>query len=220
MFKLFKRKPKTVNGLIGAWGLSDWWLSEFSFDEQNEIVNVLINSDMMERGNIYTEGNYYYDKSELPKDRKNLFLILAGWATHFQKPETNHIAFKLFKKAESLIVSDSDIVDLHYYYQNKIEVYYRNRKENPETLEIAIDACEKQIEIAPYVKTEIHKRDLEKFGSTRYDIHHVGFKQLRIIEEKRGNYQKAVELAKSALSQGWAGNWEKDIERIQKKRSK
>ena len=61
---------------------------------------------------------------------------------------------------------------------------------------------------------------MEKYGSTRYDIHHVGFKQLRIIEEKRGNYQKAIELAKSALNQGWAGNWEKDIERIQKKQNK
>jgi hypothetical protein len=220
MLNLFKRKPKEVKGLIGAWGLSDWWLNEFTTDEQNYIVDKLVKNDMFQRGNILTEGDYYYDDSELHKQKASLFRTLGGYATNFQKPETRHIAYKFIEKAERLISENSDVVDLHYYYHNKIGIYYRNRNEDNDALNKAIDACEHQIKIAFEAKKEIHKRDIQETGVTRYDIHHRGFTQLRIIEEKQGNYLKAIELAKEAMKQGWAGDWEKDIERLQKKLNK
>ncbi|RLD75296.1 MAG: hypothetical protein DRJ07_18300 [Bacteroidetes bacterium] len=217
---LFKRKPKEVGGVIGAWGLSEWWLSEFTVEEQNQLVDKLVKSDMFQRGNIYTKGEYYYDISELPGELISLPRRLISWATFVQKPETRHIAYKLANMAESLINDQMDIVDLYFYYHNKIGVYYRNRNEDPDSLDIAIEACKKQIEIAPDAKAEMHKRDLERFGETRYDIGNVGFKQLRIIEEKRGNYQEALKLSHDAKKQRWAGNWDKDIERLHKKLNK
>ena len=46
---------------------------------------------------------------------------------------------------------------------------------------------------------------------------HKGFGQLAIIEEKRKNFEAAIQISKAALEQGWAGDWEKRIERCSKK---
>jgi len=46
---------------------------------------------------------------------------------------------------------------------------------------------------------------------------HTGYKQLCIIREKQGNWQEVIRLAKQAKSEGWAGDWDKRIDRAKKK---
>lgn len=205
MINLFKKKPKLIGGYFGRLGLNDWWYSEFSRDEQDFIIEKLLhNLSWLNGENCFTEGSDgAFDGPPAS--------TLANFSTHFSSAKTGHIAIKFILKAESFITNKFSLIDLHYFYSSKINIFYKSRDERPNALEIAIDACKKQIEIAPQVKVHL----IKEFG--REDIYHDGFKQLRIIEEKRGNYKTAIEIAKSALEQGWAGSWDRDIERIEKK---
>jgi len=49
---------------------------------------------------------------------------------------------------------------------------------------------------------------------------HPGYKQLCIIREKQGNWQEVVRFAEQAKSEGWAGDWDKRIEKAKKKLDK
>ena len=42
---------------------------------------------------------------------------------------------------------------------------------------------------------------------------HLGFRQLAIILEKRGEFEEAIQISKRAQAQGWNGDWEKRIAR-------
>ena len=46
---------------------------------------------------------------------------------------------------------------------------------------------------------------------------HAGYRQLRIIEEKLGNWALARALCKQAKAEGWADDWDHHIGRIDKK---
>jgi hypothetical protein len=49
---------------------------------------------------------------------------------------------------------------------------------------------------------------------------HKGYQQLAIILEKQGKLEEAIKLCKQAAEQGWAGDWEKRVERYRKKVTK
>ncbi len=38
IFNIFKKESKQVQGKIGYFGLSDWWLSNFSVEEREHII--------------------------------------------------------------------------------------------------------------------------------------------------------------------------------------
>jgi hypothetical protein len=46
---------------------------------------------------------------------------------------------------------------------------------------------------------------------------HTGYKQLCIIRDSEGNYSEVIRLAEQAKSEGWAGDWDKRIEKAKKK---
>jgi tetratricopeptide (TPR) repeat protein len=102
------------------------------------------------------------------------------------------------------------VVDLHFVYHNMIELNYRDRNRNPDALAIAIDACRKQIALAPQA-AEAFRREWRVLPRP------LGFWQLAVILEKQGNYAEAITLATQALHQGWAGDWEKRIARCNKR---
>jgi hypothetical protein len=49
---------------------------------------------------------------------------------------------------------------------------------------------------------------------------HLGYERLAISAEKAGNYEKAITFSRDAKLQGWAGDWDKRIERCQQKATK
>lgn len=73
-----------------------------------------------------------------------LFGALAGW---FYSEDDRHIAHKILNKAFDL-ADDAEVLDVHFLYQQAIETYLRDRKK-PEFRRAAVDACWKQIELAP-----------------------------------------------------------------------
>ena len=129
--------------------------------------------------------------------------------------------FNLFKKKKSEPIeiiqettsySKSSILDKHFKYLEKIQFHYSNREKDNLELEKAIEYCKKQIEISKISRRAF----LDEYNGDNLPAH-TWFKQLAIIEEKRKNYQSAIDLSKQALEEWWNWDWEKRIERNEKK---
>jgi tetratricopeptide (TPR) repeat protein len=205
LFNSLKSKPK-IQGEIGYFGLTEWWLSEFSEDEQNYIIKTF--QPLGSTGESLVKGEILSTSGTA----MGLLSSLAGW---FGKKEDRVIAYRMLKKAEELIDEKTDILDMHFFYQSKLEIYYRNRENDPNALEEAINACKKQIGIAPKVAVAFKK----EYGDATL-LSHKGFEQLAIIEEKQKNFEAAIDISQKALEQGWVGDWQKRIERCKKKLNK
>jgi tetratricopeptide (TPR) repeat protein len=202
VFNFFKKESKQIKGSIGYLGLTDWWLSAFSEPEREYIVKTFQPLGASEESLIKGDISY---TSETPI---GLLSALAGW---FNKKDDRTIAYRMIKKAEEMINDSTNILNIHFLYQNKLEIYYRNRDNDPDAIEKAIEACKQQIEISPKAKIAFKKAYKDSPLPS-----HKGFEQLAIIEEKQKNFEPAIKISREALKQGWAGDWKKRIERCQK----
>lgn len=193
-----------IGGQIAYFGLQDWWLNDLTSDERNTILAVYQPMTFGGgSGNSLIDGNV----SRSGGTAIGLLWMLAGW---FKKPEHRTIGYKIIKKAERMVCSDTKILDLHFLYQTKMEVYYRNRNNDEFALPLAIEACKQQIAISEKAKIAF----LEEYGSLPS---HEGYKQLCIIMEKQKNFEEVIRLSKIAREQGWVGDWDKRIEKCEKR---
>ncbi|MFT6140452.1 MAG: hypothetical protein ACI8UC_001288 [Psychromonas sp.] len=200
IFNLFKKKSK-VNGIIKYLNLEQWWLDELSDEERKTILKTYypLGSD-----NSIIEG-------EILNSSQTQLHFLWGLIDWFNKPELRHVAYKIIDKAETLINEQSVPLDIHFLYGEKLKVCYKERDLRPNGLGLAIQTCEQQIENAQSAAKafrEQHGSDLPA---------HRGYTQLAIVLEKQKNYSEAIALCEQAKYQGWAGDWEKRIERCNKK---
>jgi hypothetical protein len=195
-----------IEGEIGYLGLVDWWLSTFTQAERDYIE---------ERYKPFSLGGNPagLTKGKIWKTTQTPAMFLSGLASWFRKPEDRHIARRLLAKAEE--VAGEDILGLHFTYLGMIENFYRDREKDPEAFDAAVAACEKQIAIALQA-AEFFKRKYPKSSLPG----HSGFVQLAIIREKQGSYAEAIRLSRTALQQGWYGDWEKRIARCEKKQKR
>lgn len=191
-------KPEIeIHGGIGFYGLEEWWLESFSDAERRRIMSK------------YPLENLLGEKIQGSSQSLLGYLTtLAGW---FKSPEDKAIRFKIIRRAEESITQNSSAVDLHFFYLRRMEAYYRYRDEDNGALAEAIKSAKNQIDIS----LDVAKEWSSEFGGNLPA--HSGFKQLCIIREKEGNYAEAIELAKRASSEGWAGDWDKRIERMLKR---
>ncbi len=192
-----KNETNTIGGYISKYNLTDWWLLTFNKEEREYIVN--------KYGSDLIEGQPYFNTE--------VYCFLGNLSSWFSTKKDLSISLRILEKAESLFNYNSSITDEHFYYMNNIEIYYKDR-ENNTSFEKTIEYCNKQISISNKVKTSFLKEDNDTLQS------HVGFKQLAIIEEKRGNLQKALELSKQAQIEGWNGDWDDRIAKLEKKLKK
>ncbi len=204
MFNIFK-KEKQIEGEIGYYGLVDWWTNTFSQEERAHIEEIFHPMGADPNSKPLTEGKIEYSS----QNGSGLLWALAGW---FNKPGDRPIARKIIQKAEELAKAGGDILDLHFSFQQEIEIYYRDRDTDPTALEKAIKACEDQIRIAP----EAAKAFLKEYPHQTLPAH-VGYTQLAIIFKKQGKYKKLMEICEQAKKQGWSGDWDKRIEEAKKK---
>lgn len=198
MFKLFHQQEK-IEGAIAYYHLQDWWLHAFTQEERSHIESVFHPLGTDPKRKPLTEGKIEYSS----QNAAGLLHALAGW---FNNPQDRHIAHKIIEKANELAQSGSDALTLHFTLQQEIDIYYRERNNDPAALGKAIKACEEQIRIAPQAAQQF----LQKYPIQRLP-RHVGYSQLAIILKKQGNYQRVIELCEQAKKQGWAGDWDKRI---------
>lgn len=201
----FFGEKENIKGTIGYFNLSDWWLSEFTVKERAYIQDRF--QPLGFSGNSLTEGNI----TSTSQTAIGLLSGLSGW---FSKKEDRYIAYKLIAKAEELISNKSRILDIHFLYSTKVEFLYKDRDSVPQGLEKAIEACQQQIDYSNKAAIAFKKQHNDSLPS------HKGYQQLVIIKEKQKNFLEAINLSEKALKQGWAGDWEKRIERCKKKQQK
>ncbi len=195
-------KSRKTKGLIGYLGLEEWWSPEFSTDERRYIIETFqplgSSNDSLISGTV----------SSTRQTAVGLLRSLAGW---FTKEKDRPIAYKFLKKAEELIKSEGSVLDAHFLYGRKIEIYYKDRNK-PGYLEKAIEACNQQIALAEKA-AEAFRREYKESSL----LAHKGYKQLAIILEKQKKCKETIELCEKARKQGWTGDWAKRIERCRKK---
>ena len=205
MFNLFKSQ-KNIGGEIAYHKLTEWWLETFNKQEQDYIVKTF--QPLGSSGEALIKGEIQYSSGSAV----SLLANLAGW---FKNVKDRQIGYRLLDKAEKLIDDNTNILDIHFFYQNKLEFYYRFREEDQESLNTAIGACKKQIELSPNAILAFKKEyEHEKLPM------HTGYEQLAIILEKQEKYDEVIDLCKQAKEQMWNGEWDKRIERCLKKKSK
>lgn len=207
MFGLFNKKPE-IKGNLGYYGLEDWWLNAFTQEERNHIEHVYQPMGLDTNSKPLTEGEITWSSGTAA----GLLHALAGW---FNNPRDREIAKKIINKAEELAPVEGDILDRHFTLSEKMVIYYRERETTPDGLEKAIQACRDQIAIAP----QAAKALLKEYPEQELPAH-AGYSQLRIILEKQGKFDEAIEVCEQAKKQGWADDWDKMIETLNKKKIK
>lgn len=205
MFGWIKSKQK-IEGQIGYLGLVEWWLSAFNDKEREYIERVYQPMGHQPNSRQLTQGTISYTS-------QTATALLSGLATWFTKGDDASIASKILAKAEE--IGQSDTLDLHFTYQGMIQLYYRRRDVEPNALDKAIEACKKQIALAPKAAKEFRR----EYPGNPLPAH-IGYTQLAIILEKQKEYAEAIHLCKQAQSQGWNEDWKKRIERCQAKLDK
>lgn len=207
MFGLFNKKSE-IKGEIGYFKLQDWWFSAFTQEERNHIEEVFHPMGSDPSSKPLTQGDLSYTS----QTAAGLLQALAGW---FNNPRDREIAKKIITKAEELAPTGGNVLDRHFTLSEKMVIYYREREASPEAMEKAIQACREQIAMAP----EAAKAFLKEYPWQPLPAH-AGYRQLRIILEKQGKFDEAIELCEQAKQQGWSGNWDKQIETLKKKKQK
>ena len=186
-------------GDIFRYGLDEWWLSEFSQSEREQIADTY--RPMGTSGRPLVEGN----ATRQPELHPGPFL--ANLATWVAKPALGDLALRIAEKAASFDTLPSDLTQAHFMFANLCKVFYRFRDTQPGAIDKAVWACEQDIALSP----KLNPRSL----GGGVVVAHYCFKQLSIIEEKRGNLDRAISLCREAIAQGWNGDWEKRITRIE-----
>ena len=197
----FKRKPKESEQPQNPdkpTRLSDWWKTTFTKDEQDYILSKGIPLDAI------IEPSSSPARSLHP---------LAGY---FSTSPDRTIARRFLEKVEESLKTDEvRVLDRHLAYSAMIPIYYSDRDTDPEALDLAIHACERQIALAAQAGAQW----TAEYPDSPLPSHR-GFTQLAIIREKEGNYTEAIKLSQDALRQAWDGDWEKRIMRCEKRMSK
>ena len=209
-----------IKGPIGTLGLEDWFTTALDDEEQGFLTVAyarLANRDVLvteDSGDIYAQRSVRQGR---------MGWRFGGLAHTFRDPEYRHIARRIIQKGEQVCILN-DVLDLHFVYAWMIDIYYRDRDTTPTGLAETISVCQKQIDISDAAKEAF----LSAPPTHPYDYlwkdpelpGHPGYRRLCIIREKQREYEEAIRLATQALDQGWNDNWQKRIDRCQKRLKK
>ncbi len=195
-----------IHGEIGYFNLQNWWLNELTNTERTTILRVYIplgsdSSSLIKGHTIYSSGNP--------------LRLLNGLASWFDKAETESILRKILLEAEKQLTKSESILDIHFFYHNKIKFTYKQRNSNSTAINDTIKNCEAQISISIDTANEFKSQ----YKNTSLPSH-LGYKQLSIILEKQKQFEKALSVCEKAQNEGWAEDWGKRIERLKKRITK
>lgn len=201
-------KRHDTGGYLGFYGLTDWWNSEFSNSEKETILKRYIPFSL---GEPNKQPLIFGNITNTSQSKVHFLYTLSSW---FKSKEYIDIALKIISKAESEVDTNTEILDLHFLHSTQVEMYYKLRDFDSKYLNMAIEACIFQIELAPQAKIAFEKVYVGPLPR------HKGYEQLSIIYEKNKQYKEAIMICKQAFDQKWSGDWKKRIERCKNKLDK
>jgi len=180
---------------------AEWWRRSFSEEEKNTIRELF-----QPMGAVSMESIVFSDDPN----------TLATLAAYLKREPIRHLGYRLLDRADMLVSEQTRPSSLHFFFAVRGDFYYRWRDIDPDALEEAAESYRRQISLAPSIMEDM-VMDID--GVQRLPAH-AGYRQLRVLEEKRGNYPLARALCVKAKEQGWADDWDKQIARLDKKIAK
>lgn len=194
---------QNVGGEIAYYGLTDWWLNEFTAQERR-LINATFKP--MGRQRNLDEGN-------VSKSSASVVDFLGNLASWFKKAELYSIGKKILEEGERHYSNSKDVLDCHFFCHSAITVHYANRDGDPEAMERAIYFCKKQIALAPKAKKKFLSDPM--WGTLP---RHTGYTQLAVIYEKQKRFKEAISICEEALAAGWnTDDCTHRLERLKKK---
>lgn len=178
----------------------DWWRNAFTQEERRQIEDTF-----QPIGGIPAET---LARSEDPSD-------LANLAGYLKTEALRHLGYRVLDRAESLLTPSTRTLSRHFYLQERGDFYYRWRDVDEGAFEQSISAYERQVSMAGEALKAFKAGPDGGFIPA-----HAGYRQLRIVREKQGDYAAALQLCEQAKQEGWSDDWDKHIARIKKKCSK
>lgn len=200
---------REIRGQIGYFGLEDWWLTEFSKEERQHILNRFrpfgVSVSLNETSEVLTSRDKIVDNSKHPLISGNISFtnqtavsLLSSLAAWFSKESDRPLAHRILEKAEEVASQKSDSSDKFWLYHHKIEIYYKDRTD-PSKFEKAIEACYQQINVVNESGDKLKGKSFV-----------LGYQQLAIIFEKQGKYDEAIDICNLALDNDVKGDWKKE----------
>ena len=89
-------------------------------------------------------------------------------------------------------ISEHELIDAHFFYQETAESYYKQRNERVDAIELSITYCNLDIELFP----KYSKKLIEEFGMIP---NITTFKRLAIIYENQNKYDLAIDICKKLV---------------------
>jgi len=197
-------------GLVGYYGLSEWWMSLFTPEETNALETAFARSASLSRIGqgqlVLTRGmTQGFQATQSPARFLTGLAPIVGDIAHEKEPA-------VWAKAEELALKSDDVLDLHVVYSGSVKAFYARRDESEDYLDAAMSAADELVNLAPDAAAAYLKKRPE------HDLPpHRGFKLLAVAAERDGDYEEALALCREALEQGWSGDWEERIARLEKK---
>jgi hypothetical protein len=112
-----------TGGDIFRYGLDDWWLSEFSASEREQIADTYRPMGMS--GRPLVEGSAIRQPDLHPGP------FLANLATWVAKPMHGDLALRIAEKAASFDTLPSDLSQAHFMFANLCKVFYVSETPDP-----------------------------------------------------------------------------------------
>lgn len=193
-------KYRMKQTLLEKYNLKNWF--EETFTEQEKEILISAYSDFNNEDAVFNSSSAAY--------------FLAFTLPWYKRKRNGKISMKVAKKVIELINEEKtfQVLDLHFIYLHLIETFYLNR-DLPNAFHLAILMCNKQIEIAPQA-AKAFATDPLRGGD--FMPCHKGYEQLAIIEKKKKNWKRVIELCEQAKMQGWGftSDWDKRIAEAKK----
>jgi hypothetical protein len=194
----FKKTPKH-DGLIGFYGLSEWWHTSFT-DEEKETI--------LEKYSRYNSQHQLLTGfvDERAQTAVAFLAYLAQWFTTVDPV----ISAKMMEKAEGLLESALPTEMKFSILASCIEIYYKTK--DSQNFITRFDRAGKSLmEILP---------DYEPFhleSGMRFKIDSYCLILLVAVYKKAGRYPEAAYIATQAKSKNWPGDWDHQLSIIKKK---
>ncbi|MGI6491493.1 MAG: hypothetical protein ACOX0T_03600 [Pelotomaculum sp.] len=217
MFRnLFKKIPKRkYGGLIAFHNLEDFWDS--LLPEEKEFIRDCYAS-------AFSTGNRNPKHLDDPKVQITSTQSASGFLWGYSSLA---ISRKNFVLAEKLLIEaikrKTNNIDLHFTYNQLIDLCYTRIDESPEWLERCIEYCLEDIKIfpdfkkeylqeerarrsrladSPFIDDKERKTLFEETENNAFDLQIPSFHRLAIIYENQGKYEEAIDICELAISYG------------------
>lgn len=196
---MFWRRQDKPQGDIAGASLTDWWLKTFTKEERDYIANKYRPMGISQKRCLIEGPSHHQDAGKL----------LLGLSSWFRAPKDRPIERILLNEAIRRTTQGS--FERHLAYGAMMVNWYRDRDTDPSALETALNYARKQVAMSNQAAKAWGGNGTDDLPS------HQGYEQLAIVAEKQKRHAEAISIARRAKHEGWAGDWDKRIERCRKR---